>query len=261
MINLKTKEKYVKHYDMISDDVKFIAKSLIRLKILITLYESPTDMKELTRITDLNYSSVSTALHKLELNGMIYRKSNKYYLVNSIRLQVKNLIELAIIINLLEEIFNIIQGHVIDKIPKESIVEFHLLKNAELLESDWGNPNKVLDLIESTLDEANSARCILPVYYDGFNEKLNDLQNSDKFVEIKVAKSLLNVYEENSNVRYLSTFSGRNNFLLIVTNEVMIFGLFNNENMFDKNRIIISKSRDSLKWANNLFRYFKKIHK
>jgi len=40
----------------------------------------------------------------------------------------------------------------------------------------------------------------------------------------------------------------------------MILGLFNQENMFDKNRIIISKSRDSLKWANNLFRYFKKIN-
>ena len=260
MINLKTKEKYVKHYDMVSDDVKFIAKSLIRLKILVTLYESPTDMKELTRITDLNYSSVSTALHNMELKGMIYRKSNRYYLVNSIKLQVKNLIELAIIINLLEEIFNIIQGHVIDKIPKESILEFHLLKNAELMESDWDNPNKVLDIIENILDEANSARCILPVYYEGFNEKLNDLQNSDKFVEIKVAKSLLNVYEENSDVKYLSTFRGRNNFLLIITNEVMILGLFNQDNMFDKNRILISKSRDSLKWANNLFRYFKKIY-
>ena len=258
---MKTTEKYVKHYDMVSEDVKFIAKSLIRLKVLTALYESPTDMKELTRITDLNYSSVSTALHYLELRGMVYRKSNKYYLVNSIKLQVKNLIELAIIINLLEEIFNIVQGHVIDKIPKESIFEFHLLKNAELLESDWDSPNMVLDVIENTLDGANSARCILPVYYEGFNEKLNILEENDKFVEIKVAKSLSNVYQENSKVRYLSTFSGRNNFLLIITNEIMIFGLFNQENMFDKNRIIISKNRDALKWANNLFRYFKKIHK
>ena len=261
MVYLKTTEKYVKHYETVSDDVKFIAKSLIRLKILSALYESPTDMKELTRITNLNYSSVSTALHNLELKGMVYRKSNRYYLVNSIRLQVKNLMELAIIINLLEEIFNIIQGHVIDKIPKESIVELHLLKNAELLESDWDDPNKALDVIEDTLDGANSARCILPVYYEGFNDKLNDLEENDKFVEVRVAKSLFNVYQENSRVKYLSTFSGRNNFLLIITNEIMILGLFNQENMYDKNRILISKSRDCLKWANNLFRYFKKLHK
>lgn len=257
---MKTKEKYVKHYDMVSDDVKFIAKSLIRLKVLTALYESPTDMKELTRVTDMSYSSISTALHYLELRGMVYRKSNRYYLVNSIKLQVKNLMELAIIINLLEEIFNIVQGHVIDRIPKESILELHLLKNAELLESDWDDPNRILDVIESTLDEANSARCILPVYYEGFNDKLNTLEENDKFVEIKVSKSLLNVYHENSKVKYISTFRGRNNFLLIITNEIMILGLFNQENMFDKNRILISKSRDSLKWANNLFRYFKKIN-
>lgn len=261
MIYLKTEQKHLKQYESVSEDIKYIAKSLIRLKILFAIFESPKDMKELTIKTNLNYSSVSTVLHGLELHGMIYRKSKRFYLVNSIKVQIKNLVELAIIINLLEEIFNIIQGHIIDKIPVESIIELHLLKQSELLESDGVNTDEIFNYIEKTLNDANSARCILPIYYEGFNEKLNQLEENDKFVEIKVAESIYDVYNEKSKVKYISTFPGKNNFLLIVTNEIMIIGFFKDEKIFDKNRILISESRDSLKWANNLFRYFKKIHK
>lgn len=258
---MKTTSKNVKYYNTVEEDLKFVAKSLLRLKILNELYEKPCDMKELTLRTNLNYSSVSTILHSLELKNMVYRKSKKFYLVNAIKLQMKNIIELAIVINLLEEIFNIIQGHVVNKLPHESVIELYLLEQAKLIESQECDADKIYEIIKHTLNEANSARCILPIYYDEVNDELNNLEKEKKFVEIKVSNSISGVYKQNSKVKYLSTFSSKNNFLLIITNELMILGFFKNNQIFDKNRILISKSRNSLKWANNLFRYFKKIHK
>ncbi|WP_458453661.1 transcriptional regulator FilR1 domain-containing protein [Methanobrevibacter sp.] len=258
---MKTNSKHVKYYNAVAEDVKFVAKSILRLKILNALYERPSDMKELTLRTNLNYSSVSTVLHSLELKNMVYRKSKKFYLVNSIKLQMKNIIELAIVINLLEEIFNIIQDHIVKKLPHESVIELHLLEQAKLIESHDGDADKIYDIIKLTLDEASSVRCILPVYYDEVNARLNNLEKEKKFVEIKVSNTIYSVYKQNSKVKYFSTFAGKNNFLLIITNDIMILGFFKKDQIFDKNRILISKSRDSLKWANNLFRYFKQINK
>lgn len=258
---MKSNVNYLKHYNKVSDDIKYVSNSLIRLKILNALYDKPSDMKQLTASTKLQYSSVSTTLHGLELRGMIYRRSNKYYLVNSLKLQMKNIIQLAIIINLLEEIFNIVSGHVVSRLPQDSILELHLLNQAELLESEHVDMDKIANFIENTLIEANSVRCILPVYYEGFNNLLNDLVREDKFVELKVSRNLFKIYKKKSKAEYLSSFKGKNNFLLIITDTVMILGFFKEDHIFDTNRILISTSKDALKWANNLFRYFKKLNK
>lgn len=254
---MKENKNYIKHYNSVSQEVKYISNSLIRLKILAALYEKPRNMKELTRSTRLTYSSISGILHNLELKDMIYLQHNKYHLMNSLKIQMRNVLEIKEIVNLLEDIFNIIEGHIIDKIPEKSVNEMHLLSNAKLLEADEFNNDKITKFIENALAQANCAYCIFPVYHDGFNEQINELVKNDKFVEVIVSKNLLNVYKKRSKVKYLSSFKGRNNFLLIVTDKIMIFGLFRKEGIFDRNRILTSPTHDALEWGNNLFRYFK----
>ena len=46
---------YLKNYDSVSDDVKFAANSIIRLRILAALFEKSQNMKELTNLTKLSY--------------------------------------------------------------------------------------------------------------------------------------------------------------------------------------------------------------
>ena len=254
-------KNHVRHYNKVSEDIKFVSNSLIRLRVLKALYDNPSNMKELTHTTDLSYSSISSTLHKLELRDMVYRNSNRYYLASSLKLQMKNILQLSIIINLLDEIFNIIDGHIVHKLPMESILELHLLDGSLMLESDGVNADMIDNLIENNIGEAKSARCILPVYSEGINAKLNELADDGKFVEIKVSEKLSNIYNSRSRVKYISTFRGKNNFLLIITDKMMILGFFRNDGIFDKNRLVISTGKDSLKWANNLFRYFKKLNK
>ena len=253
--------EYLDSYNAISEDVKFVSNSLIRLKVLKALYENPSNMKDLSIGTKLGYSSISGILHGLELKNMAYRKSNKYYLVNLVKLQIRNLLEFSVTVNLLEEIFNIVEGHDISKIPKKSVEDMHLLGDCELLESDCVDMDRVFNFIDDTLAQAKSTRAILPIYHESINYRLNDLAIKGNFVEILVSKSVFDVYGPNSKVRNLSFFNAENNFLLIVTNERMLFGLFRENGFFDQNRLMVSDSQDSLKWANNLFMYFKKRNK
>ena len=114
-------KNYLKNYDSISEDVKFAANSIIRLKILAALYEKPQNIKELSQNTRLNYSSISGILHDLELKEFVYRESNRYYLVNSIHTQMANVLELKEVVNLLNNFFNILDGHIVDMIPEDSV--------------------------------------------------------------------------------------------------------------------------------------------
>ena len=252
---------YLKNYDTISDDVKYAANSIIRLKILAALYEKSQNMKELANMTKINYSSISTTLHGLELNELVYRESNKYYLSNSLKVQMQNVLELKEVVNLLNRFFNIIDGHVVDMVPNQSVAELYLLGQAHLVESCGMDANKIYKFIEDALLDADRVQCILPFYQLSFNKKLNYLINKNKYVELAVSSDVYELYKRRSKCKYLSSFEGKNNFLLIVTDKMMILGLFKDNGYFDQNRLLTSKNKDSVKWAENLFKNFKKKNK
>lgn len=261
MINLNENENYLKSYDKVSEEIKYVANSIIRLKILASLFEKPSNMKDLAKNTKLNYSSISTTLQGLELKDFVYRESNKYYLSNSLIILMKNVLEVKEVVNLLNRIFNIVQGHVVDVLPITSIVELYLLGNACLMESDAVDAYKITNFIEEALSDASRVRCILPFYHLGFKDKLDDLVKMNTHVEVFVSNEVLETFEENSEIKYLYSFKQKNNFLLIVTDNMMILGLFRDDGYFDQNRLLTSKNKDALKWANNLYKTFKNKNK
>ena len=261
MINLENSKSYLKNYESVSEEVKYLNNSLIRLKILAILYEAPLSMKDLNNSTGLSYSSISSNMHHLELNGHVYRHSNKYYLSNSARLHIEQIMELGSIIKLLNEFFNILDKHLVKMIPNQSVAELYLLGKANLIESDGIDVYKMYKFIGNALTDAIEVRCILPFYYEDLNEKLNGLASNEIEMEIMVPDGVFEIFEEKSKVKRIFTFKGEYNFLLIVTDKVMILGLFKEDGYFDQNRLLTSKNDDSIRWANNLYKNFKKENK
>lgn len=261
MVYVKNNEGYLKNYESISEDMKYLTNSLVRLKILACLYSRPQNMKSLNDVTGLSYSSISSNMHDLELKGHVYRESNKYFLSQSVRMQIENLLEFKEVINLLNEFFNILDKHLVDMIPNQSIAELYLIGEAILMEADDVDAYKVYNYIENSLTLATEVKCILPFYYEDFNNKLNALVEINRNVEAIIHYELLNTFEENSKIKKLSTFKKDCNFLLICTDDVMILGLFKEDGYFDRNRILTSKNSNSIKWAQNLFENFKNLNK
>ncbi len=261
VINVEKNKKYLKSYESVSEDIKYLTNSLVRLKIMACLYEKPQNMKDINDLTGISYSSISSNMHDLELKGYLYRKSNKYFLSNSLKLKIENLMEFKEVLILLNEFFNILDKHLVDMIPNQSIAELYLLGNANLLEADDVDVYRMYNYIENSLVLANEVKCIFPFYYDGFNKKLNALIEINKPVEAIIPHNLTKTFEEKSSIKSLSTFKGKNNFLLICTDDVMILGLFRENGHFDQNRLLTSKNPDSIKWAENLFENFKNLNK
>ncbi len=252
---------YLKCYNSIANELKYLTNSLSRLKVLAALYDAPKTMKNLTVTTGLSYSSVSSTMHKLELEGYIYRESSKYYLSNCMRLKIETIIELNETMDILNKFFNILDKHLVDMIPNDSVAELYLLGKASLIESNDIDAYRTYNYIENALDEANEVKCILPFNYDNFNKRLDNLMERGKYVEAIVGENIFNIFEEESKVEKISSFSGNNNILLIITDEVMILGLFKEDGSYDQNRLLISKNNDSISWAMGLFENFKNENK
>lgn len=254
-------DEYLEDLDTIFEEVKFSANSFVRLKILATLFEKPQNMKEMTGNTSLSYSSISSNIHDLELKHMVYRENNRYYLTNSANVKIQNILELKRVFCLLNEFFNILDGHIVDVIPNESVAELYLLGKANLMESSGVDAYRTYNFIEKCLLEAESVKCIMPFYQEQFFTVLNELICKNRDVEILVPKGDLEVFEEKSGIEDLSPFDEVDSFLLIVTDNVMILGLFMENGFFDQNRLLTSKNEESIEWANRLFKNFKKRNK
>ena len=257
VINVEDEISILKIYENVSKEVKYLTNSLVRLKILATLYEQELNMKEMNNMTGLSYSSISSNMHDLEVEEYLYRESNRYFLSNSTKLKISNVLELNGIIKVLDEFFNILDKHLVDMIPEKSIAEMNLLGKANIIESDGFDVYKVYKYIADALTMADDVKCILPFYYEEFNEKLKDLCRENKNIELIVSDLVFETFENNSKISGLQSFSGKNNFLLIVTNQMMILGLFKEDGYFDQNRLLTSDDEDSIRWAVNLFKNFK----
>ena len=257
VINVEDDISILKIYEAVSKEVKYLTNSLVRLKILATLYEHELNMKEMNNMTGLSYSSISSNMHDLEVEEYLYRESNRYFLSNSTKLKISNVLELNGIIKVLDEFFNILDKHLVDMIPEKSIAEMNLLGKANIIESDGFDVYKVYKYIADALTMADDVKCILPFYYEEFNDKLKDLCRENKNIELIVSDLVFETFENNSKISGLQSFSGKNNFLLIVTNRMMILGLFKEDGYFDQNRLLTSDDEDSIRWAVNLFKNFK----
>ena len=68
----------INSYDL-NNEIQFLAKSEIRLKIIGELEKNPKTVKELVNTTNITYSSISSNLVKLEERNYVIKKKNKYH--------------------------------------------------------------------------------------------------------------------------------------------------------------------------------------
>lgn len=254
----------LENYELISGDIKFLPKSLIRLTILKNLYDSPMNMKEINQKTNINYSAISNTIHMLELAGHVYRNKNSYLLSNSMRIYVGDILKLTELTKLLGEISEITQDHIINSLPLESIYGLYMLNGIDLVESDGLNVYKTYTIIKNAIMKSNYVNAILPFSYADINDSFNKILEKDKKIhlisplEIKdILFKHLNVSDDNLEINFFD-FKQDNYLLLISTDKKMMLGFFKDDGTYDQNRLLTSTDDKCIKWANELFENFKK---
>lgn len=261
---MKNISNTINNYESVSNDLKFLPKSMIRLAILKTLYECPMNMRDVNHETKINYSAISNNMHMLELGGYIYHENDCYFLSNSMRIYMGNMLKLGELMTLLDRISPISQDHIVQSLPSDSIYNFHYLNDINLIESDGLNVYKTYDLIEKAINKANYLNAILPFSYNNFNESINNLASKNKKIHLISPLDIkdfilknINTSKSNLKIDFLD-FEENDYLLLFCSDKKMMLGFFKEDGSYDQNRLLTSTNDKCIGWANELFKNFKK---
>lgn len=253
------KNEVLKEYIYVSEEIKHLNNSNVRLTILFSLLNEEFSMKEINEKTKINYGSLSYNIKTLITQDYVLYDANSYFLSASCEMYIRFLKLFNETIMILKNLFELFDGHKIKNISQKEFFNMVPLKECEIIESGGIKVGMIRKLIKDTVKEADKIKAILPV---SFPELIAEFENSiaeEKIMDLVLFREIncFNDNEINSYIQKLNYFNNDYNFLLIITNEVFLFGLYKKEGTFDQNRLLVGNSDDGLEWANNLFNDFK----
>ena len=257
----------INHY-ILNDDLKFLAKSEIRLKILSELQKNPKSVKELVNTTKITYSSISSNLSKLEKHKHITKKKNRFYLNPLSEIYFNNLMEFKKTIDLINNYTDFWDKHNINQISIDSMRNINDLKDSILVKTTPIDIYKTHNENRKRIMESHNLKAIFPYLHPEYPLLIENILRNDGYVELIISKEMFKktVLEIDDKIRKeaarkgkLKVYTTKNDLKIYLTicDESMSLGLFKNDDSFDQNRILISNNEKSKDWANNLFETMK----
>ena len=251
-----------------SRDIKFFAKSEIRLKILSELYNRPNNVRGIVKDTKITYSSVSSNISKLEQNNHVKKINNKYHISPMTEIYFQALMDFKNSVDLIRDYGGFWDNHDLNQLSADSVKNITDLKDSELIETTPIDIYRTHNTIKDHLMKSKSLKAIFPYLHPEYPQLIENILNKDGNVELIIPKSInsaitsgidFKIRKNALNNGKLKIYSIDNDLKVYLTicDESMSLGLFKNDGSFDQNRILISDNEKSQKWANDLFEAIK----
>lgn len=252
----------------INNDMKFLAKSEIRLKILNELNKKPNSVRGLVKETEITYSSISNNVGKLEKNQLITRVKNKYHVNPMTQVYLKTLMDFKTSVDLVNNYDEFWYKHNLNQININSIRRISDLENSQLIETTPIDIYKTHNTIKKQIINSNNINAIFPYLHPDYPQLIEHILRNEGSVELILPQSIFKelLFRVNSDIRKNAIKQGKLkvyifkkelNLYLTICDESMSLGLFKNDGSFDQNRILVSNDPQSNKWACELFEHVK----
>lgn len=254
--------------EYINDEIKFLAKSGIRLKILDELKQNPHTIRELVKVTGITYSSVSSNVTKLE-NASYISKINKRYEINQLsEIYFNTLMEFKRSVDLIDGLKEFWYKHNITQINEESLRNITDLDDSELIETTPLDIYKTHKIITEHLSSSKSLKAIFPYMHPDYPKLIEEILSKNGKVEIIMHENIYRAMIKNidTGLRKKAAQKGKFKIHIIkknvpihlsVCDETMDLGLFKSDGSFDQNRLLTSEDEKSVRWADELFENIK----
>lgn len=267
-IIVKLEETKMNTHNEINNDIKFLAKSEIRLKILGELYAQPNNVRGLVKKTNITYSSVSSNIAKLEQNNHIKKINRKYHINPMSEIYFKTLMDFKNSVDLISDYEGFWDKHNLNQLSIDSLKNITDLKDSELIETTPLDIYKTHNTVKKQLMKSKSLKAIFPYLHPEYPQLIENILKNDGYVELIIPKSIyqaiisqidLKIRQNAARTKNLNMYPVDDDLkvYLTVSDGSMSLGLFKNDDSFDQNRILISKTEKSQKWAENLFETIK----
>lgn len=256
-------------YEKSSDWLRLLARSEIRIKILMILNDDSMKLGQLRNNLNLTSSTILHAMKDMDDEGLIENTDEGYALTNIGRIQAILISDLIKTITVLTKNKDFWLSHDISGIPE------HLLKGL----GDLSGCDAVLggkaDILKPHLNfikvlmGAKVVRGVSPIFYHEYPNIIEKLVKNNANVETIVTNEILSILNNGEYKSRLESLLNEKNFLLwvideevkvafTVTDSVLSFGLFRDDGAYDLTTDLISQKKDAIKWGNELFEYYRK---
>lgn len=253
----------------INNDIKFLAKSEIRLKILSELYKNPNNVKGIVKKTKITYSSVSSNLGKLEKKDYITKIDKKYHVNPMTEVYFNSIMEFKQSVDLIYNYDAFWNKHNLNQLSIESIKNISNLNNSEIIETTSLDIFKTHNTIKKQIMQSSNIQAIFPYLHPEYPKLMEIVLKNQGSVELIIPKCIFKefILKIDEKIRKKSirvgklkvyNYKGNLNLYLTLCDENISLGLFKNDGSFDQNRILISENQKSYNWAKELFEYVKK---
>lgn len=252
----------------INDEIRFLAQSEIRLKILSELNKRPDNVRGLVKETKITYSSVSSNVTKLEENNYIKKFDGKYYVNPMAKIYFKTLMDFKKSIEIIKDYDSFWYKHNITQMSIDSVRNINDLKNSKLIETTPLDIYKTHTTIKNQLIKSKDVKAIFPYLHPEYPRLLERILKNGGSLELilprQISKATMGPIDENlkknaikKGMLKLRTVNDDLDIYLTICDNNMSLGLFKTDGSFDQNRILISNDKKAHAWAEDLFEHVK----
>lgn len=174
----------------INNDIQFLAKSEIRLKILSELNDEPNNVRGLVKKTNMAYSSISNNIGKLEKNNYISKVENKYHVNPMTEVYFKTLMDFKVSVDLVNEYEAFWYKHNLNQLSLASIKRITDLKNSRLVETTPVDIFKTHNTIKRHMLNSINVKAIFPYLHPEYPELIGKILSNEGTVELILPKSI-----------------------------------------------------------------------
>ena len=255
-------------FNEINGNLKFLAQSEIRLKILSELYEKPENIRGLVKKTKINYSSVSSNVSKLEENEFIHKIEKEYYLNPMSKIYFETLMDFKRSIDIIIDYGAFWNQHNINQLSIDSMENLIDLKDSKLIETTPLDIYKTHNTTKNQSIESKNVKAIFPYLHPEYPDLIETILKNGGSVELVIPRVLFKAIMSpindqikkdaiNQGRLIVYTVTNELNLYLTICDDKMSLGLFKNDGSFDQNRILVSDDEKSHEWAEKLFKHVK----
>ena len=154
--------------------------------------------------------------------------------------------------------------HNLNQLSVDCLKSITDLKDSQLIETTPIDIYKTHNTTRNQLMNSESLKAIFPYLHPEYPQLIENILRNNGHVELIIPRSIYRAITSKINVKIMRKASRNNNLkiypvnddlelYLTICDKSMSLGLFKDDGSFDQNRILISESEKSKRWAENLF--------
>ena len=254
-----------KIFDEVEEELKFIASSGLRMKMMISLFEKPKTSTELKSEFKIGASTIIHTARDLEKEKILKEEIDGYHLTTVGKIITYKLIEMIKTLRALKKSQEFWLTHVIDDVPEKFLREMYKLYEHDAMRSSMRNVFKTLSIYLELSRKAKKFWGVSPIFVDVFVTLIKKLADRNADVKLVLTEEVFGEIKNKHRDVLKNVFSKIELWIIqeepkvafTVTDSFLSVGLFEENGVYDPTYDIISRDEEAIEWGRELFEYYK----